>query len=316
MTESASKHLSLNPSQAAGPAIARGLQQLFEIMEDNEKGVIERFDPELLHDFRIAVRRTRTVLSQFNAVFPEKTKAFEDTLSWLGELTGPARDYDVLILEIEKLRKLRLKKLHDTLPVLKRYLQHKQDDLYKPLIDALQSQNYRRFKTNWQEFLKKCMDQPAQADTSADRIGHVAPRKIWKRYTCILRQGARINPGSPASDYHQLRKACKKLRYLMEYFQSLYAGKDIRPLIKELKKFQDNLGEHQDLEVHIANLTTCGQEIQTQSDVSAGLPDTIERICRRFEKRKLQLRKQFLTRFDEFSRKANRKRFRALFHHE
>jgi len=310
------KRLSLNPSQAAVPAITQGLQQLFEIMKHNEKGIIERIDPEFLHDFRIAIRRTRTVLSQFNAVFPEKINAFEDRFSWLGELTGPARDNDVLILEIEKLRKLRLKKLHDALPALNRFLQHKQDDLYKPLVDALQSKEYRNFKTNWRRFLKKCIDQPTQNDSKASTISHVAPKKIWKRYTRILRQGTKINPGSPASDYHQLRKSCKKLRYLMEYFQSLYNNKDIRPLIKELKKLQENLGEHQDLEVHIANLTTYAKETKIHSNVSADLLNAIERICHRFEERKHQLRHEFRTRFDEFSTKANKKRFKMLFHHE
>jgi len=294
MTDSTLKHLSLNPSQAAVPAIAQGLQQFFEIMEHNEQGIIGRIGPEFLHDFRIAVRRTRTVLSQFNAVFPDNTEIFEDTFSWLGELTGPARDNDVLILEI------------GTLPRLERFLQHRQDELYKPLVDALQSQEYGHFKTHWRQFLERCAAQPAQADNSASMVSHVAPKKIWKLYTSVLRQGAKIKSKSPASDYHQLRKVSKKLRYLMEYFESLYPKDDVRPLIKEVKKLQDNLGEHQDLEVHIANLT--------QSDVLPGPLAAIERICHRFEKRKLKLRKEFRARFDEFSAKAHKKRFESLFH--
>ena len=282
-------------------------------MERNEEGIVKRTDTELLHDFRIAIRRTRTVLGQLNDVFPENIEAFEDTFSWLGELTGPARDNDVLILEIDKFDKLRLKKLHDTLPLLKRFLQHKQDELYKPLIDALQSKEYRHFKTSWCRFLKECI---SQTDNNAPVIGHVAPKKIRKLYSCIFRQGAKLKPKSPASDYHQLRKAGKKLRYLMEYFQSLYPKEDIRPLIRQIKKLQDNLGEHQDLEVHTANLTTYGREIQTQSSLSPGLLAAIEHICSRFEKRKLQLRKAFRTRFDEFSSKANKKHIKALFHRQ
>ncbi len=314
MNDSTSKHLSLNPSQAAVPAIAQGLQQFFEIMEHNEKGVIERIDPEFLHDFRVAVRRTRAVLSQFNAVFPENIEIFEDTFSWLGKLTGPARDNDVLILEIDKFRKVGLKKSHDTLPLLEQFLQHRQDELYKPLADALQSKQYRLFKTHWRRFLKRCMTQPAQPDISIPVVSQVAPKKIWKLYTCILRHGAKIKSKSPASDYHQLRKISKKLRYLMEYFQSLYPKADIRPLIKEVNKLQDNLGEHQDLEVHIANLTTYGKGLQTPSDTGLDPLTAIERICRTFEKRKLQLRKEFRVRFDKFSAKAYKKRFESLFH--
>jgi len=314
MANSTSKQLSLDPSQAAVPAIAQGLLKLFEIMEQNEEGVIERIDPEFLHDFRIAIRRTRTVLSKFNAIFPSEVKAFEDNFSWLGKLTGPPRDHDVLILEIEKLYKSRLKKPHDTLPELLQFLRHRHDEMYAPLVDALQSQKYGRFKTNWRQFLKNCIDQPAQVDDSAPAISHIAPKKIWDCYTRILRLGTRIRPGSAASDYHRLRKAAKKLRYLLEYFRSLYPARDIMRLIRELKKFQDNLGEHQDLEVHIVNLTTCRKEIQKQPGAPADLPETIEWICRRFEKRKLKLRKEFLTRFEDFSAKAYKNHYKALFH--
>ncbi len=190
MRDSTPKHPSLNPSQAAVPAIAQGLQQFFEIMEHNEKGIIKRIDSEFLHDFRIAVRRTRTVLSQFNAVFPDDIEIFEDTFSWLDALTGPARDNDVLILEIEKFRKAGLKKSHDTLPLLEEFLQHKQDELYKPLVGALQSQAYGHFKTHWRRFLERCTAQPAQADNSTSIISRVTPKKIWTFYTSALRQGA------------------------------------------------------------------------------------------------------------------------------
>lgn len=310
MTDSTSKHPSLNPSQAAVPAIAQGLQPLFEIMEHNEKGIIERIDPESLHDFRVAIRRTRTVLSQFSAVFPENTETFEDAFSWLGKLTGPARDNDVLILKIDKFCKAGLKKSHDTLPLLTRFLRHKQDELYKPLANALQSKEYGLFKTHWRRFLKR---HAAQPENNAPVISQVAPKKIWKLYTCIVRRGARIKPGSPASDYHQLRKTSKKLRYLMEYFQGLYPKNDIRPLIKEVNKLQDNLGEHQDLEVHIASLTAYESELQTQSDAVTGPFTAIERICHKFEKRKLQLRREFQAQLDEFSAKAYKNRFKSLF---
>jgi len=314
MTDSASKHLSLNPSQAAAPAIARGLQQFFEIMEHNEKGIIERIYPEFLHNFRIAVRRTRTVLRQFNAVFPENIEIFEDTFSWLGKLTGPARDNDILILEIDKLRMVGPKKSLDTLPLLELILQRRRDELYKPLADALQSKQYRLFKTHWRRFLKGYTAQPAQPDISAPVISQAAPTKIWKLYICILRHGTKIKSKSPASDYHRLRKISKKLRYLMEYFQSFYPKADIRPLIKEVNKLQDNLGEHQDLEVHIANLTTYGEELHTLSDPDPDPLTAIERICQKFEKRKLQLRNEFRAQFDEFSTKAHKKRFESLFH--
>ena len=102
----------------------------------------------------------------------------------------------------------------------------------------------------------------------------------------------------------------------MEFFQSLYGEKQIRVLIKELKKLQDNLGELQDLEVQTTTLRSYGTEMRTQKHVPADVLTAIENICEQNEKRKLQLHSEFGARFDRFSRKTNKKHFQALFHHQ
>ena len=57
----------------------------------NRPGTIDDIDPEFLHDFRVAVRRTRSVLGHAKDVLPA------DVLDWsrdgfrsLGQVTGPA----------------------------------------------------------------------------------------------------------------------------------------------------------------------------------------------------------------------------------
>ncbi len=314
VAESNSKCLSLTSTQAALPAIAQCLQHLLEIMERNEDGIVNRIDAEFLHDFRIAIRRTRTVLSQLDAVFPGNLAAYETKFSWLSELTGPARDADVLILKLEQFRDMLPSELHATLPALQEFLQYKRHAVYNPLIEALQSQDYKRFKTNWRRFLKRCLAQPTQPSENLLRVSQVANRKIWKLYSQVVNQGAKIEKNSPASDYHRLRKTAKKLRYLMEFFQSLYSSDDICMLIKETKRLQDNLGEHQDMEVQMSSLTTYAKELGTLSDKSPDLLAALERICRQMNKRKRRLRNKFRARFEHFAVRANKKQFKTLFH--
>ena len=38
----------------------------------------------------------------------------------------------------------------------------------------------------------------------------------------MLRDGGAITPASPPESLHELRKRCKELRYLLEFFGSLY----------------------------------------------------------------------------------------------
>jgi CHAD domain-containing protein len=54
---------------------------------------------------------------------------------------------------------------------------------------------------------------------------------------------------SPPRALHRLRIDCKKLRYLLEFFISLYKADDTARIIKPLKRLQDNLGTFNDLDV-------------------------------------------------------------------
>ncbi|MCB0316155.1 MAG: CHAD domain-containing protein, partial [Calditrichaeota bacterium] len=62
-----------------------------------------------------------------------------------------------------------------------------------------------------------------------------------------LKRGGKINQRSPDAKLHRLRIDCKKLRYLLEFFNSLFPGEKMSRLIKQLKKLQNHLGRFQDI---------------------------------------------------------------------
>lgn len=68
-------------------------------------------------------------------------------------------------------------------------------------------------------------------------------------------------PPGPAEELHELRKDAKKLRYLLECFGSLYSPRPRKEFVQRLKALQDNLGEHQDTEVHVGELRTISSEL-------------------------------------------------------
>jgi hypothetical protein len=75
------------------------LRYLFEVMKANEAGIKADIDTEYLHDYRIAIRRTRSALSQIRNVFPtEVTEHFKQEFRTLGQLTNQLRDLDVYLL--------------------------------------------------------------------------------------------------------------------------------------------------------------------------------------------------------------------------
>ena len=65
-------------------------------MRDNLPGTIGDVDTEFLHDVRVAVRRTRSLLKLGRPALPAHVReAWEPQFKWLGDLTTPVRDLDV-----------------------------------------------------------------------------------------------------------------------------------------------------------------------------------------------------------------------------
>ncbi len=91
------------PLESATPAIdgiRAVLANLAVAIVANWQGTIDQSDPEFLHDLRIAVRRTRTVIAESKGVLPATVRdQARDGFAWLGGLTGPARDLDVYLIE-------------------------------------------------------------------------------------------------------------------------------------------------------------------------------------------------------------------------
>ena len=121
---SASKlDIPLEPELRADAALRRILLVLLETMERNEAGTSADLDSEFLHDFRVAVRRTRSLFSQVKGVLPPTPlERFRAEFKWLGQVTGPTRDLDVYLLEMDGSRAMLPDHVAPELAPLERHL--------------------------------------------------------------------------------------------------------------------------------------------------------------------------------------------------
>ena len=95
--------LMLAPTDAA-EAWRVVLRSLTDAMTANFAGTLADTDSEFLHDFRVAVRRTRSVLKEGKQVLPPTAREhFRDGFKWLGDVTTPQRDADVHLLDFPDL---------------------------------------------------------------------------------------------------------------------------------------------------------------------------------------------------------------------
>jgi CHAD domain-containing protein len=226
------------------------LRWLLAAIRANEDGVLRGEDPEHLHDFRVAIRRTRTLLSELPGALPERpTDRFRQEFKWLGRGTGPIRDLDVWIEKMSGYEARLPERTRADLRVFESRLRLRRDRERVRLVRALRSARYTNTLQDWDEFLWR----PATGGTSrdiADRpISEVASARISKAYRKAVKQGRKVEPASPSPVIHKLRIRCKELRYLLEFFGGLYAPEAIATVIAELKELQDHLGDYNDCAV-------------------------------------------------------------------
>jgi CHAD domain-containing protein len=313
---SSSLAIDLQPGMRADAAVRRVLSELFATMKANEAGVIADLDSEFLHDFRVAVRRTRSALGELKRVFPPATlQRFRREFAWLGSLTGNVRDLDVYLLKFDIYKNAIPAGLREDLEPLRAFLHYKQHAEHtQQLAPQLRGSRYRKLKQQWQRFLDAPLAKRPTARDAAKPVGLVAHHRTWRVYKRVLKEGAAITPDSPHPELHELRKSCKRLRYLMEFFQSLYPPRGIRAAIKELKQLQDNLGDFQDADVQIGALKGFAMEMRRRGEYTAATGKAMDALLAVLESRLHRVRAEFESRFELFASDTNRARFKHLFH--
>jgi CHAD domain-containing protein len=252
--------------QRADAGAVAVLRRLLDVIGENTEGAISGEDSEHLHQLRIAVRRSRTVQRQLKAVFPPaELPGFRAEFRWLQQATGPARDLDVYLEDLESLREMLPEAMRGDLDPLVPVLAHSRLVARAEMTRALRSVRSANLLEDWDRLLESMVEGSHHDRPAANRpIGTVAGKRIRKVYKRIVAMGRAIDRSSPAEDYHELRKKGKELRYLLELFGvKLFDEEAVAPFVKSLKGLQEVLGRHQDREVQIAMLRSSAEEVAT-----------------------------------------------------
>ncbi len=243
------------PYESATHAIKAILFSLVRTVQADRAAILEGTeDPERLHQLRVAMRKIRALFSQMGGLFdPLWRRKHKESLGSLMRETGDMRDIDVYLEEIEEFRKMLPKRLHAALRKMEEQLLAKRDREKKRLHHFLMSE---KFEAEIEE-LERFAGTPSEEGLCADAFSPlIFPVKsvLESRYRKILKKGARIDKNSSADEYHAIRIDVKKLRYVMEFFSSLFDEEAYNEMAAKLKSIQTVLGKHQDLDVQSRHL--------------------------------------------------------------
>ncbi len=307
--------LPLRREQRADEAAAVVLLALLGVIEANLEGALADLDSEFLHDFRVSVRRSRTVQRELRAVFPPPELArFRSEFRWLQQVTGQARDFDVYVHEWDEYRAMVPVAMRRDLDPVLGVLRNRRLVARREMVRALRSQRALALRADWAAFLAGLTAFPLQNGPAAARpIGELAAERIRKVYKRMTRMGDAIDARSPPEAYHELRKKGKELRYLLELFAvPLYPDELIKPMIKDCKALQGVLGRHQDREVQIGTLGSLREEVSVLPGGPAALMAMGVLVARLGEDEQAA-RDEFARRFAKFASSARRKQVKEAF---
>ena len=295
-------------------AVKQLLRWLLSVIETNRLPVVTDVDAECLHDFRVAVRHTRSLLAQANGVLDkerlERAKAF---FAGLNKATTEQRDLDVMLANFDSYRAmLPARAQADLEPVLK-YATERRAAAAESTARFIQSANYRRFIETWQKYLDSRVASRTPLTNAMKPVKDLADARIWKACKRVIAQGSAIDENSPPETLHSLRKRCKTLRHLIEFFGSLYPAKQIKSVLGILKRLQDNLGKFQDCHVHIGLLGDLRSDLADRGLLGQPVDSAVSAIIRALEARQAVYRRQFQNRFMEFGAERHQRLFKQLF---
>jgi len=306
----------LDPRSTALDVVIAVLDTLLTAMLVNEPGTRADTDSEFLHDFRVAVRRSRSVLGFAKGVIPpDLLDHLRAEFKWLGDITTPTRDLDVYLLTYDDFESSLPDAIQPDLHPLQSFLVEQQQIAQTELVAELDSRRYADLLARYRAWLAdpaaRSRESAPEAEVSAVEF---AASRIWKAYRSLVKDGRRITDDTPPPQVHELRKDGKKLRYALECFASLFPADEVAPLVKELKGVQDVLGDFQDAEVQKDSLRHFGEALVVErGPASASTLLAMGYLIEQLDEREQAARGMFAERFERFDAHHNRVRFRRLF---
>lgn len=297
--------VALRADADATAAVARVLENLAGVVHAHWQGVIDEIDTEFLHEFRVAVRRSRSVLKHAASVLPEPLHREGRTLlGALASATGPARDLDVELSDWHGLPTLLGIDAVTELEPLHQLVQQRSRDAHRDLAAVLRDPVVVTAFAAWQHDLG-ALGARTTASGEPTPIGPMVGERIVKAHRRLVTRGRRIDDTSPVHQLHDLRKDAKALRYLVECFATVLDDAPRRRYLRRLKALQEVLGLHQDADVQRDELAVRATQLHA-AGAGPGTLLAIGRLDAILGTRRDRARGEFAAHFTEFDAAATR----------
>ena len=238
--------MSKQASTSVRLALATVWSELLDKLDQLQPAIAGDRDIEALHDFRVALRKTRALQKLFKPYLPAKATAFHDNFLWLAAASSPVRDLDVLLnfatTQLPAMLGVDLLSLEPALKLLRRERQGSHAVLQK----CLDSERSHQLMRTWRNYIEHQLLDADGARILDIPMAELARVVMIEQCLRILKKGRRIDQHTPPSEFHRMRIRIKRLRYLIDTLQPFLDGRRCTALLKPLSRLQLILGDHHD----------------------------------------------------------------------
>lgn len=224
-------------------------------------------DIEALHQFRISLRRVKSLLHSFEQVIRRSVfSTIYTNVSTPLKASNALRDYDVLIAALSSKQHLQNEPAIKHIETVNKHL--------KQIRNHSRQQFFQQLQT-WQivDLPAECTRKPYRSQSFTDfmQTSLAQHQKVIKSLIGKIKHTNRDEP------FHRLRIAFKQYRYLLEMSPPSFIAEGARTRLKQLKVMQTLLGKFNDYAVwqqHLASLGNSGR-ISDKVSYACGVISTV-----------------------------------------
>jgi phosphohistidine phosphatase len=236
--------------------IPDALQHQYQRLRDLEAGVIQGYDNEFLHQYRIAIRRSRAIAESINEIVGDSDlRKAVIMLKKHARATSQLRDLHVFLGDLEQWLLTEPARAALVRCGAHGYFTNLAEIEHQNLARRLAGKKYRKDMDKWYRLITSRHFEKTTRKLATGGIQKALNRRI-QRYNGLSQQ---LSEQSPDDAIHTLRKLLKRIRYLAELDKPAFRG-----MLEQLKHRQHRFGDFQDLHVQIDMLLAFRDRISAE----------------------------------------------------
>lgn len=257
---------------------------LLKLMMYYKDDYLKTLNDESMHQFRINLRKTRSLLKLIGSVFDKEIVDYFCTeFKKLANATNKIRDIDVFLDYIKNLKGLRSCK------AILRNSKNRQIQEFKKILE-----DKKILFEEWSILLKENSDF-YKGENYNEKLKKLVSKALRLQMVRLQKRLFYLNDECKNSYFHKTRIEFKKFRYLVDMYKNLYSDEKILKLISKSKNMQELFGELQNLDLFL----TIIQEMENYdkndlSELKANFSKDIVKIRDEILRKKDKIRKRLL----------------------